>query len=395
MVLSKVAATAIVALLLTGLAACSVPMGPAGQHSAPVSAPAPDAPASQPGSPRAGGPTRLALLVPEGAESRSAARLASALILAARMAAEAPGAPPLELRVYDTAGQPEIAETAAARAIADGADILLGPLFTASTEAVARAAAPARLPVLAFSNDSAVAGGPVWITGYTPEAEARRVLEYARSQGLRRPAVLHPDTAYGQKAATAARRVTGGALGPAMAYERSFKGIEAASRSFAEAVRAEAADAVLLPAGGDELKAVASFLNFHALDPGVLRYLGTAKWNARATLEEPALRGGWFASPDPDRAGDFAARYAALTGESPPALAHLGFDAVRIAAEIALTARGDANAALRRARVFDGALGPVRFGPDQVAERALAVLEVGPGQFVLRDPAPVSPAAGS
>lgn len=395
MVLSKLPVAALAALLLGGLGACSVPMGPGATRGDAAPAATPGEPAPETPRVGSGGAMRLALLVPEGAESDPASRLATALVVAARMAAEAPGAPPMDLRVYDTEGEPERAAAAAERAIADGAQMLLGPLFTASTEAVGRAAAPSGTPVLAFSNDSTAAGGPVWIAGYTPEAEATRVLDYARSQGLRRPAVLHPDTPYGRKVAAAARRAAGPAPGPARAYERSFKGIETASRGFVEAAKAAGADAVLLPSGGDELKAVASFLNFHALDPGAVRYLGTAKWNARATLEEPALRRGWFAAPDPDRAAEFAARYAALTGETPPPLAHLGHDAVAIAAEIALTARGDARAALGRMRGFAGALGRVRFGPDQVGERALTVLEVGAGRFLVRDPAPAAPAGGS
>ena len=183
-----------------------------------------------------------------------------------------------------------------------------------------------------------------------------------------------------------------------MSYERSFTGIERAAEGFARTARERGVAAVLLPGGGDELKTVASFLNYHRLDPERVRFLGLRKWNTRASFEEPALRGGWFVAPDPDRAEAFAARFFAATGREAPALAHLGYDAMRLAMRAGDGARGSqriTRRALLAAGGVEGALGPLRLRADQTADRALAVLEVGAGRFVLREPARLPVAGGS
>lgn len=358
-----------VALVL--LAACAKQPGPS-RSAAPATAP----PVSVP----AGGPVTIAILVPTGAEDESAADLGGALVDAARLAMADFDRRDLRLRVHDTAGRAGTAAAAARRAIAEGADVIVGPLLSDSTRAVGRVAADRGVPVFSFSNDSDVAGGAVYVTGYTPEGEARRVVAHAGRRGLSRVAVFHPANAYGRKALAGAREGAARPLAAVVAYERSFKGIETASERFASA--ASDSDAVFLPAGGDELKAVGSFLNYHGVDPVETRYLGTGKWNSPATFEEPALRDGLFAAPDPDLAARFADWFASRHGRTPPPLAHLGYDAVRIAGTLVREAR-DRNPFTRRAILrdrFDGALGAIRFSRDQVAVRALAILSVGPGK---------------
>ena len=382
---------ALLACLGLGLAACTVPTGAGRPAPAPVPASAPE-PASEP---RADdGPPMLALLVPQGAEGGTAARLADALAASARLAADRA---PVRLRIYDTAGQAERAAAMAEQAIAEGADILLGPLFAASTAAVGEVAAGAGIVVLSFSNDSDVAGGPVWVTGYAPEREAARILRHAAAEGLVSVGLFRPDTAYGDKAARGAEGSGAAYLSVDTAYERSNKGIERASGAFAAEARAVGLDAVLLPAGGSELQSAALFINYNGVDPQQVRFLGTAKWNTRATFDEPSLQGGWFAAPDPDLASDYAARYRAAHGQTPPLLAHLGHDAVTVAAAVLEAARGPdgLRRELLRSRGFDGVLGPLGFAPDQVADRALAVLEVGSGRFRVREGVAGPPAGGS
>lgn len=385
----------LLALALAGtMAGCTVP--PPAAEAPPRTSEA--APAQETGRTGGAGPLRIALLVPRSGESTQAATLGRALADAARLALDEAGQVWATLRVYDTRGRPETAAAAAGTALEEGADLVLGPLFAHSTRAVGAAVAGRGVAVLSFSNDSAVAGGPVWITGYTPEAEARHIVAHAGRRGIRRIAVFRPDTEYGAKALAGARAAGGTRLAPVASYERSFRGIERASGGFAESARLEGAGAVLLPAGGDELKTVASFLNYHALDPENVRYLGLRKWQSAASFEEPALRGGWFAAPDPDRAADFAARLRAATGAPAPALAHLGHDAMAVALTLAAGSGGAppfTRRALTAPQGFEGALGRLRFGPDQVAERALAVLSVGAGEFVPRAPARLPFAGGS
>jgi len=320
-----------------------------------------------------------------------------ALVNAAKMAETDLADPALQLRVYDTTGNAAQARAVAQQAVSDGARLILGPLFGASTPGVGEIAAAAGINVISFSTDSKVAGGPVFVSGFLPEAEAARIVSFAAARGFDRIAVFHPQTEYGSAALRGADEgslSSGARVVVAQSYDRTFEGIQAAAPAFAAAANGAAASAILLPESGQGLRSVGAFMDYAGLDPAVVRYLGLGQWNANATLQEPALQGGWFPAPDPNRLDRFAGLYAARYGSRPPFIAVLGYDAVQVAGQLLAEARinrqGDpfGRGALIRPAGFDGALGPLRFEPDGRNRRALAILEVGPRGFAVIDPAP-------
>ena len=87
------------------------------------------------------------------------------MLKAAQLALDVPGAPP-QLDARDTAGTPEGAAKAAKEAIAGGAALILGPLTSSETAAVAPVAKQAGVAVLAFTNDAAQAQPGVWTAGH-------------------------------------------------------------------------------------------------------------------------------------------------------------------------------------------------------------------------------------
>ncbi|MDT8345649.1 MAG: penicillin-binding protein activator, partial [Thermohalobaculum sp.] len=284
--------------LLAALAACAprtVAPGPAATPTAPaIGAVTPEVPRT--------GPVRVALLLPTGAANEKVAADARAIANAARWAIEERGAGAIDLRLYDTAGDRARTAAVAGQAVAEGARLILGPLFGANTPAVAAAVAGRDIAVISFSTDGTVAGGPVHVSGYLPEAEAERVLDYAARQGLTRIGVYAPQTPYGEAAlagAEAAAPRVGAVIVTRRIYPRSFQDIQTTAGDFARAALDSGVQAVLLPDSGDGLKIAASFLDFNGLAPGQVRYLGLGQWETRATLTEPALRGGWFAGADP------------------------------------------------------------------------------------------------
>jgi len=312
--------------------------------------------------------------------------------------------PTLELRVYDTAGNPQGARSMARKAVGEGAALILGPLFGANTGGVGDTAAAAGINVISFSTDSAVAGGPVFLSGFLPEAEARRIVGFAASRGLDRIAVFHPQTDYGSAAtrgADKAARSSSARVVASSGYPRTFEGIQGASGPFAETALAAGASAILLPDSGQGLRSVGAFLDYGGLDPVEVKYLGLGQWNSSATLKEPALRGGWFPAPDPDKLEVFFNLYSARYGARPPFIAVLGYDAVQVAGQLLGAARGAGSATpfgqaeLTRSEGFRGALGPLRFEPGGLNQRAMAILEVGERGFTVLDPAPARLGLGS
>lgn len=387
---------ALAAGLAFGLSACGPEPGagqiPTGQapETQPQAGP-------QPGAPRTvdvHGRVPVALLVPLTGE---AAEVGNAIANAARMAMTDLADPALDLRVHDTQGTPAGARAAAEAAAGEGAALLLGPLFGANSGAVGDVALRAGVNVVSFSNDSSVAGGAVYVSGFTPETEAERIVGYAAAQGRDRLAVFYPETAYGQAALRGAERAAGG-IGSRVVvtsgYAPSFEGIQASAGAFSGAALAAGANAVLIPDSGQSLRAAAAFLDYGGLAPGEVQYLGLGQWQGAGTRQEATLRGGWFPAPDPDRFATFADLYAARHGARPPLVAVLGYDAVQMVGQLLAEARAGggrtpfARPALTRAQGFQGALGPFAFRPDGTSRRALAVLEVSESGFEVIDPAP-------
>lgn len=342
----------------------------------------------------------LALLAPQSGANQGAASVGRALVQAARLGVQDLNDRRVELRIYDTAGDPARGADMARRAVSDGADIILGPLFGSVTEAVAPIASGAGIKVLSFSTDSSVAGGPVWVTGYLPEMEARRILSFAASRGRNAVGIFYPATPYGEAALRGARETSTGfaqVIGSA-SFQPGFAGVEAGAEQFAGA--AAGADAVLIASGGNDLRSAGSFLDFYNFNPQRVQYLGLGQWFSSSTLREKSLLGGWFPAPEPEAANRFSERFAQQFGEKPRFLATLGYDAVQIAGQAAKAARSSAGAdpfsveTLTRPEGYEGAVGRVRLTRDGRNERALAILTVEAQGFATLDPAPRSFAAG-
>lgn len=396
---------------------------------------------------------RVALLLPFGSTTESISELADSMLKAAQMVAFESGNESFLLIPEDTKGTPQGARIAAQNAVRGGADIILGPLFAGSVDAVASIARPRDIPVVAFSTDRRVAGDGVYLLSFPPEPEIQRVTQYALTNGYARFGLLAPLTEYGSRVSDAFREeiyVGGGTLVHEEVYERNANGMREPARRLAEFaapgfipqyvtprgprqvedpyatlpsdnagedrygpivdpqttgpinradVPSEEYDpafdgfqAVLLPEQGRLLRALAPLLPYNDVDVREIKLLGVSAWNNPGLSGEPALNGGWFAAPDPERSKGFEARYRAAYGESAPRLASLAYDATLIAARLAEADVPNpfSPALLTNPNGFIGADGLFRLTPEGVVERGLAVLELSRNGVRVIDPAPLS-----
>lgn len=345
---------------------------------------------------------KVAFLAPVSAGNSGAAALGKALVNAARMAErDLKSGPKIELMVFDTGGDAARASSAASQAIASGAKIILGPLFSANTKAVGSVAAPRDIKVIAFSTDSSVAGDPVYLSGFLPEMEARRVIGYARARGVRATGIFYPQTPLGEVALRGAQRAAGSNLVAATSFDRSAEGIIAGAQAFAGQVRSTGAVGLMIADSGEALIFAVDQLTENGLVSGQYRYLGLGGWNSRATLNSAKLRSAWFPAPDPRSMAAFVSRYRSQFGAVPPPLAVLGYDAVAIVGQLLNDAAASGSrspfstAALTRGQGFRGVVGAVRFTRSGLGERGMAILEVGESEFNVVDPAPQAYGGGS
>ena len=157
-----------------------------------------------------GTPQTVAILLPL---TGPRADLAQPMLQAAQLALSAPGAP--RLVQQDTAGTPAGATHAMQTAMAAGARLILGPLTAPEVLAVAPIARQAQIPVLAFSNDTAVAQPGVWPLGITPGEQVRRLVGAGRAAGKTQFAAFLPDSDFGHALGNAlSQAVTAAGLAP-------------------------------------------------------------------------------------------------------------------------------------------------------------------------------------
>jgi hypothetical protein len=338
----------------------------------------------------------VALLVPTGSGDPERDQLGQSLVNAARLAQSDLSGAAIDLRVYPTGGDPARARAAAEKALAEGARIIVGPLFGQEAQAVGPTAAAAGVNVLTFSTTPGVAGGNVFLLGLTAETEADRIVAFARVRGIGSLSIFHPQSPTGTVAAQAleaAAARNGLPVVTVMDYPRSFQGIQDRTRDYAQA---HASDAVALPDGGQGLVSVAAFLAYHDVSPQRTRFLGLGQWNAPATLKETALQGGWFVAPDPALYEGFASRYRAAHGTEPAPIAGIAYDGIAAIGALLSEARatGDRDAFsaanITDPQGFAGVNGVFRLRADGRIDRALAVMEVAPDGFRVLDPAPRS-----
>lgn len=340
----------------------------------------PRAPLPGPG-PEAG---RIVLIPPPGVEpvirvglllplSGPHAELGKSLLNAAQLALFDVAGQGFALLPVDTQGTAEGAAAAARRALDGGARLILGPVFAPSVAAVAPIARAGGVQVVSFSNDRAVAGNGVYVMGFTPETQIRRVMTYARDRGLKRLVGLVPDGPYGDRVEQILRSLmpvlgldlktvvryrgqSTEALAPVIKRLANYdarRGVLLSRRQELKAESDEASkralkrlekidtlggvdfDGVFLPQGGASLRALAPLLRFYDIDPRKVRVLGTVEWNDPILATEPALYGGWFIAPPPAARQGFETAYKKAFGGPAPPVASLAYDATALAAVIA------------------------------------------------------------
>jgi hypothetical protein len=285
--------------------------------------------------------------------------------------------------------------------------------------------------------------------GFLPEAEVKRVMDYALAQGLNNFGALVPQGRYGNRV----RASFGDAVADAGAVVSAIESYPPDASALFEPVKRLARyderrdevrrevrflrslrddvtdeiavavedaevmegvdfDAVLVPEGGALMRTLAPLLPFYEIDPNRVKLLGTGLWNDEGLLGEPPLQGAWFAAPDPKAPEEFAARYEKTYGSVPPRLATLAYDALALVARLAREPIKpdisdndtllDTDLPVKAARPrfaltrfmategFVGIDGLFRFLEDGTVERSLAVLEVRRSGFRVIDAAPTS-----
>jgi ABC-type branched-subunit amino acid transport system substrate-binding protein len=378
------------AFFVMGLTGCA---GQSGPEFGPIFGDQPQSPAAAPQAPL-GNPAgvRVALILPLTA-SGNAGAAAQSMRNAAELALAEFANPNIQLIVKDDAGNVQGAQAAAQQALSEGAEIVLGPLFSHTVAAAGQTTRNRGVPMIAFSTDANVAARGVYLLSFLPETDVERIVSYSIDNARRSFIALMPDNAYGTVVEGHFKQVVAARGGRIVALEHYPSD---ASR-MAEAVRkvsaaARQADAIFIADSADTTPQIVQQLVANGVSSRRMKLVGTGLWDDPKLLADPNLAGAWFAAPDSVNYRAFAQRYRARFGHEPVRTASLAYDAVSLVAALVKTQGPSrfSEEVLTNPSGFQGTDGIFRFRSDGTSERGLAVMEIQRGATRVVSPAPRS-----
>lgn len=359
--------------------------------------------------PVSGAKVKVALLAPLTGDHQA---IGSALLNAAQLALFDVGSENFELIPRDTKGTPAGAQDAARAAVNDGANLILGPLFSESVTAIKPIARSGNVPIIAFSTDWNVADQNTYIIGFLPFTQVARVTNYAVSRGHNRVALFAPEGAYSTMVKqTLGNVLSSNGLGIAKEdiYPVTTEALDERLAVFTENQSRSANNyannnlpfnALMLPVGGQAVKSLSTYLGQYYVDNSKVKLIGTGLWDDPSLVSEPMMHGAWFAAPEPRLRRNFERSYQNTYGGAPPRISSLAYDATALAAILAQSAGNtDSRQVYTKERLtsprgFAGIDGIFRFRPDGLVERGLAVQEITRSGIRVIDPAPSAFATG-
>ena len=339
-------------------------------------------------------PLEVAMLLPLESADDSTNELAQTLANAARLATNDLKGTKIKLSIYPTSGDKTRATHAARFAIANGAQIIVGPFFSDETLAVKKAMLKENIKIISLSNDPTVAGGQVYILGTTFKTVADRIIKYAMSHNFKRIAVVSPEGSIGLSAINAVKksaRENGATIVAIRTYPLSFEGMEKTAPEIYRSIIKSKTDAIIFTDTVTRgLGFISELLNKQFLREGrsPAKFLGLTRWDmARQTLLEPSLQHGWFVLPDQKLKRAFETRYSNEFGVMPSQMSALSYDSIALIGSLMQlsetksdsSAFNDAN--FTHANGFVGINGVFRFKKDGVNERLLSIAEVNNGSI--------------
>lgn len=341
--------------------------------------------------------TKIGLLLPLTGRGRE---VGQSLLNASQLALLESKASHIALIPIDTKSREEGAKQGFNQLKTENVSMVIGPFYSQDVQGISHKALDAKIPVLAFSNDTVLARPGIYMMGFHPNDQVRRIVHYALSIGKTKFAILSPDTPYGRSVTEGAReaiRLAGGDLVDSKSYPVAIRDFTSLIQQmgFAGADPAEKKkppfDALILADNKDKSARILTSFQGLNIDMGDVKVLGTGLWDEGNSPD--SLYGALYSAPPLKEKQSFEANYQKAFKKTPPRLASLAYDATALA--IVLSQAGSSPDAFTPDKItnptgFVGIDGVFRFASTGQIERGLAVLEITPQGAVLKDPAPKS-----
>ena len=315
----------------------------------------------------------VALLLPTGSEAFAAPAEA---VRAGFLEAAKKSQRPLPVRLYAVTDDPQVVIAAYRRAVAAGAELVVGPLTRNGVTALAAASEVITVPTLALNVPERAAATPfsqLFTLSLQIEAEARQVAQLALSEGRRRAFIVSTPAALSQRmreAFTEAFERGGGHVIADYAYAADPAALERLRQASALGV----ADMVFYAIDAPRLRTVRPYT-------AAITGYGTSQLNPGAALASPGdpvvdvrfVDMPWMEQPEHPAVMVYA-RAGPRENDDFERLYALGVDACRLAQDL-LTGKRDIE--------LDGVTGRLRLGLDGQFRRGLLVTLIDSGRLTV------------
>ena len=308
----------------------------------------------------------------------------------------------VRLLIKDSQGLPEAAEKAVIELDKEGVDVIIGPILGATSEAAAKKAQALGIPIITMTQKEGIAGVGEWVfrNCITNAAQVNGLVEHVVSDGIKRAAVLYPDSPYGReltKQFTQELAKKGGKVVASQGYKdgqtdfgteikallkseplKKQKGDESKSRiSF---------DAIFIPDYAERVGLIVPQLAFY--DVKGVKLMGISGWNSPKLVEmagdflnNALFVDGFFSGSRRPQAKDFVSAYIKTFREEPGILEVQAYDSTGMVLSVVA---GDASSregiqdGINRTKDYQGVSGDITFkGRD--AEHSLYYLTIKKG----------------
>lgn len=282
----------------------------------------------------------------------------------------------LMLKFYDTGSTQSGAADAARKAIAEGAELILGPLMNEEVKSVADITRSHDIPVVSFTTSPQVLQRGVYSIGLLNGEQIERIISYAAGKGKSRVALLVPDNNSGLNILKSALMST--VSNDVDLVKVGFYNPN--SVDFSSIVKEIAAnpdfDAILIADNGTRLKSMASMFAYNdIMYPDVL-FLGTAAWDSTNLSKETILYHGVYPMVSSGYGNYFAGKYKNTFGEQPKPVYSFAYDSVLLASILSGKDRDDINSGITSKNGFIGVNGFFKIMPTGQSNHSLEVFEV-------------------
>ncbi|AIL65226.1 Periplasmic binding component of lipoprotein LppC [Rickettsiales bacterium Ac37b] len=293
----------------------------------------------------------------------------------------------IKLLMYDTNDDTLMAQNRIKEAINNGAKLIIGPVFSNTTMAVKDIAINNKINLISFSNDPNLTNKGIFILGFSSDAQIKVITAYTMNQGINQFYTLLPATSYGRVVAQILRDIVinnGGNIVKTEFYTHNIAELEIAVESIVTAINNNLNNrqddsinkqALFIPEGGNQLKAILTLLSKYKLDFDQVQLLGTGQWDDYDTFSISELNGAWFAGSYNKERELLENMFNREYGYRPPRLSILAYDAIALASTLA-DKKNFSKEALINKNGFIGVDGTFRFNSNGLTERNLAIIKI-------------------